>query len=457
MSDSGSSDCSAAGGVERLEDKKAAIRSALTDKRVFCFLDYDGTLTPIVRDPSAAFLPERMRDLLMALSDSCTVGIVTGRALKTIKGFVNISTFEKNNFMYAASHGFHIEIGTKHIHHQVGDQYIPRLKEAAAEIHEKLCHIPGFNMEDNEFAVSVHYRNVPTEEQVQEIEAEVDKTLARFPCLKKGHGKKVFEIKINVKWDKGRAIVWLMDAMGISPYDEDVACIYIGDDVTDEDAFAALRDCRNSYGVLVSEHVRETQATLMVSDPSEVFDFLHGVVLPAVEETAASSAAASAASPADGGVVGKTETEGEGEGKETETGGRSVSGAATAASLDPLSPVKIKKGRLAGSASRRAASPDGSSETSSGTGLSSYTHTQTQQFDPTFRLSHVGVDAQSDRDRSGLEADRESASGGGAASPRQRLMMMKKKQQLQQGQQVVGGNSCSGGAVANEGESADTS
>lgn len=121
------------------------ILSDLQDKKIFLFLDYDGTLTPIVSDPRKAILSDRMREILFSLAktDRITVGIVTGRALKSVKHFVQIPATEGIKFLYAASHGFHIEAAGQQIHHQVGARYIPVLRDAALKISKALGHIPG--------------------------------------------------------------------------------------------------------------------------------------------------------------------------------------------------------------------------------------------------------------------------------------------------------------------------
>eukprot|EP00920_Eleutheroschizon_duboscqi_P037374 GHVT01089580.1.p1 GENE.GHVT01089580.1~~GHVT01089580.1.p1 ORF type:complete len:625 (-),score=184.43 GHVT01089580.1:1085-2959(-) len=178
------------------------------------------------------------------------------------------------NVMYAASHGFHIEAGQEDFCHKVGQQYLPQLREARHILQERLGHVPGFAVEDNEFAVSVHYRNVPTQ-CVPCIEQCVDEVLAFFPHLRKTHGKKVFEIKIDVDWDKGRAVLWLLDALGVSPRDDRVLLIYMGDDVTDEDAFRAVKIYPHALAVAVSlPPGRPTAATWRAEGPTEVRLFL---------------------------------------------------------------------------------------------------------------------------------------------------------------------------------------
>lgn len=151
---------SISGPLPHYKAQETDIISDFKGKKIHLFVDYDGTLTPIVADPCRAVLSNRMRELLLSLagSERVTVGIVTGRALTSVKRFVQISATEQLNFLYAASHGFHIEAAGQQLHHRVGVRYIPILREAALKISEELGHIPGVTLEDNEFAVSVHYR-----------------------------------------------------------------------------------------------------------------------------------------------------------------------------------------------------------------------------------------------------------------------------------------------------------
>lgn len=96
----------------------------------------------------------------LAANTRITVGIVTGRALASVKHFVQITAAEQLNFIYAASHGFHIEAAGRKLHHRVGSHFIPILKAASLRVAASLRHIPGVVLEDNEFAVSVHYRYI---------------------------------------------------------------------------------------------------------------------------------------------------------------------------------------------------------------------------------------------------------------------------------------------------------
>lgn len=120
------------------------------------FLDYDGTLSPIVDVPDRAFMSEAMRCALHALSSRYVTAIVTGRSTEKVYNFVGL-----DNLVYAGSHGFDIK-GPKSlpISCQVGDHLRPLLERCLRDLSASLAHIPGAELEDNRLAVSVHYRHV---------------------------------------------------------------------------------------------------------------------------------------------------------------------------------------------------------------------------------------------------------------------------------------------------------
>ncbi len=74
----------------------------------------------------------------------------------------------------------------------------------------------------------------------------------------------------DIRWDKGKALLWLLDALGLDI--GEIQCVYIGDDVTDEDAFGVLED--QGIGILVSEEPSRTKARYVLRDPDEVGQFL---------------------------------------------------------------------------------------------------------------------------------------------------------------------------------------
>ena len=87
----------------------------------------------------------------------------------------------------------------------------------------------------------------------------------------------MLEIRPVIKWDKGRALEFLLGALGFADR-ADVFPIYIGDDRTDEDAFKVLRRRGQGVGILVSKHPKDTSASFSLQEPAEVMEFLHRLV-----------------------------------------------------------------------------------------------------------------------------------------------------------------------------------
>jgi trehalose-phosphatase len=151
----------------------------------------------------------------------------------------------------------------------VGDGVPERINAAAERLQRELADVPGVLIEPKGFAISIHFRLVD-ENEIPRIERVVDETVAAIPGFRKGHGKKLFEIRPDLDWGKGQALLWLLDALGLEG--PDVLPLYIGDDLTDEDAFRALGD--RGVGILVAEEPRETAAEYRLRDPEEVRRFL---------------------------------------------------------------------------------------------------------------------------------------------------------------------------------------
>jgi trehalose 6-phosphate phosphatase len=219
------------------------------------FLDYDGTLSPIVERPDEAFMSDDMRAAVKRVSAIFTTIVVSGRAKDKVRNFIDLD----ENLMYAGSHGFDIA-GPGGLAYQVGTRFLPLLSEAFALLSAAVAAIPGASVENNRFSVTVHWRLVD-ESRVAEVEALTREVLAtQGGDLEIRSGKKVFEVRPNLKWDKGEAVKWLLSALSWRDA-EDVIPFYLGDDTTDEDAFHALKcDVGRGVGILVSD-TPETRAT----------------------------------------------------------------------------------------------------------------------------------------------------------------------------------------------------
>ncbi|KNA21869.1 hypothetical protein SOVF_039240 [Spinacia oleracea] len=245
-------------------------------KKIVMFLDYDGTLSPIVQDPDRAFMSDEMRAAVKSVARYFPTAIVSGRGKDKVHDFVKL-----NELYYAGSHGMDIEgpsngSDDKSIVCQPASEFLPIINEVYKKLVSKTQFIEGAYVESNKFCLSVHFRNVD-EKKWPELAEQVKEVLSDYPKLKMTYGRKVLEIKPTIKWNKGKALEFLLEALGFSN-SKDVLPIYIGDDRTDEDAFKVLRKKKQGFGILVSKFPKETSAAYTLQDPSEVMCFLQRMV-----------------------------------------------------------------------------------------------------------------------------------------------------------------------------------
>ena len=237
----------------------------LDGREAALFLDYDGTLTPIVARPDLAVLDDEARNALRAVAQAIPSAIISGRGRADVEALVGIE-----HFAYAGSHGF--DIVGRHgetVDYEIAEWIEPLMDQTTRSLEEALREIPGSIVEPKGFSVAAHYRLVP-DQHIDAVEAAVDACVASDARLRKSSGKKVFEIRPDLDWDKGRALLVLLEALGM---DRDAHVpIYIGDDVTDEDAFRVLAD--RGIGILVAESPRPSSARFWLQDPLEVYAFL---------------------------------------------------------------------------------------------------------------------------------------------------------------------------------------
>jgi len=205
-------------------------------------LDYDGTLTPLVQRPEEALLSQERRQLLkkLAAQKNIKLAIVTGRGLRDIKKLLRLP-----ELIYIGNHGFEIEFRKKVIVPAAARRSRPLFQKLVRELRKALKPYTGCQIEDKKWTVSVHYRRVTAAQQnkVRHIVRHLITPLAKDKKLLMTTGKKVIGFRPPVPWDKGQAVLWLLKKYpSYSP-------VYIGDDITDEDAFRVLRKKGQTYYV----------------------------------------------------------------------------------------------------------------------------------------------------------------------------------------------------------------
>ena len=227
------------------------------------FLDYDGTLAPIVGRPEKAYLSYSMKDVLRRLQKRYPLAIISGRGLDDLMDRVAI-----NGVVYAGNHGFEIESDDFSYRVEEAQGFRENLPAIATVLDGCLKGFKGVIVENKGLTLSVHYRLVDTREVPRVIEA-VHGALASFKeegSVRITEGKKVIEVRPPVKWGKGKAVTWILARGGFG----DTLPIYIGDDETDRDAFRALK----GRGLSIVVGHRWKDADYFLRDQSEVSGLL---------------------------------------------------------------------------------------------------------------------------------------------------------------------------------------
>jgi len=249
--------------------EKEAILRIFQERTPVIFLDYDGTLTPIVNNPSQAVLPPPTREVIAELAQHWMVAIISGRDLEDVRRLVKI-----DNIYYAGSHGFDISgPGGACRKQELGQRFRPALERAEQKLRVLLQAIPKARIERKRFTIAVHYRQV-SDSYLNVLEELIDQLLSEQAELRKSPGKKVFEIRPDVDWDKGKALLYLIDALATDS--RRLVPLFIGDDITDEDAFRAIR--KRGIAIAVGSEARQTAAQYGLKDPDEVREFLKSLL-----------------------------------------------------------------------------------------------------------------------------------------------------------------------------------
>lgn len=271
-------------------DKFDQIIESASGKRIVMFLDYDGTLSPIVEDPERAFMSDEMRTTVKEIAFHFPTAIITGRSREKVYEFVQLP-----ELYYAGSHGMDIrgpaescngvaaegtkaldEKGNAVVLFQPASEFALVINEVFKLLDDKAKKVPGAQVEHNKFCVTVHFRRVKEENWVALAE-QVQNVLQSYPNLCVNQGRKILEIRPSIAWNKGKALEYLLKSLGLGNR-SDVFPIYMGDDQTDEDAFKVLSRKKLGLAVLVSSIAKETNAVSSLRDPGEVLEFLRRLV-----------------------------------------------------------------------------------------------------------------------------------------------------------------------------------
>jgi len=234
-------------------------------RNLFLFLDYDGTLTPIVSRPERALCPVKVKRMLETLRDlpGVHLAVISGRSLEDVRRKVGVA-----GITYVGNHGLEIEKPGGRPGKRAPSLRTPELREITRNVQKALKDLPGILFEEKGPILSVHYRNVPLEFSMQIPHVVKEELRSRKGRWKTASGKMVLEIRPNVGFDKGKAVKEILQTFpsrGRLPF-------YLGDDQTDEDAFRVLKG--RGISVFIGSPRFPSGADFFLRNPADVHEFL---------------------------------------------------------------------------------------------------------------------------------------------------------------------------------------
>jgi trehalose 6-phosphate phosphatase len=242
--------------LEVIEERIAAAT------RISLFLDFDGTISGIVLNPAEAKLNPEIRSILKTLSErwDFDLSVISGRALADVRQRVGLS-----NVIYAGNHGLEIESDSIRFREPQAEALRRELRCVLLQLKLALSDTDGVEIEDKALTLSVHFRRVG--EHLRDwVRNVTHSTVSRSRSFSCREGKMVLEVRPQITWNKGHAVKWI--AREVLPAGS--IPIYIGDDVTDEDGFAAIPE-----GITIRVGgATETEAHYLLPDVPAVGQFL---------------------------------------------------------------------------------------------------------------------------------------------------------------------------------------
>jgi len=247
-----------------------AVKAKIKDKYLFVFLDFDGTLVPIAETPDKAKLPKKIKGLLRKLADNprLKIALISGRAIGDIKNKIGLK-----GIIYSGNHGLEIEGPKINFKPVVSPRYRIIIERLSNELKQKTSFIKGALVEDKGLSLSLHYRLV-NKKQIPLLKTVFHEAVVLYLVknrIKIKPGKMVLEVRPPVEWNKGKIVLWLLSRQIFALKKEGILPIYIGDDVTDEDAFKALK--RKGLSIFVGK-AGDSQADYYLKNTEEVVKFL---------------------------------------------------------------------------------------------------------------------------------------------------------------------------------------
>jgi len=219
--------------------------------RAAILLDIDGTLAPIVPDPSQSRVPNGTRRELRRLAGRyALVGCLTGRTSEQARRIVGVDEIE-----YIGEHGLELALDA--------ERWSPLL--------DRFAGASNLPVERKRFTVAFHYRTAPDERVALAELNEIAEDAAGEGLVPKW-GRKVLELRPPIDAHKGTAVVHMLQRRGIH------RALFAGDDLTDLDGFRAMDDLALGVKIAVSSAESPSaladEADIVVDDPRALLELL---------------------------------------------------------------------------------------------------------------------------------------------------------------------------------------
>jgi len=257
--------------TELIHPNKDSLRELLgphltgSGELLFC-TDFDGTLVNFTGVPSETELPEKTGDLLKRLAtlENLHLAVISGRGFEELAELVPLE-----NVTLAGNHGLKIRFQDGNVRKpETGEEIKQTIQEINSRVQEAFGELDGVIIENKGFGLALHYRQYDGETGAIKEEFYEIWNRHAMPLLEVIQGAQLVEIRPK-EWNKGDAVDLLRHKWGDPP------TIYVGDDTTDEDAFAVLTGVENGFPVLVAEGENpDTKARYRLENPEAVNDFL---------------------------------------------------------------------------------------------------------------------------------------------------------------------------------------
>jgi trehalose-phosphatase len=255
-----------------LDEVQAAVASRPANSALIVLLDFDGTLAEFNPDPTAPQLTPERWDCLERISGrpDVAVGIVSGRRLDDLRRRTRLP----DRVYHAGLHGLEVEIDGRRVDHPDLHSAADRLAGLATTLGSIGREFPGAVIEDKIASVAVHVRGVAPDRR-EAVLARAD--ILSVPWIvehrvRRLEGDAVVEYLPNIGGHKGEATRWITSDVE-ARWGRPAWVIYLGDDITDEDAFRAI-----SSGISVLVGLRPTSATHKLNGIADVDHFLRWLV-----------------------------------------------------------------------------------------------------------------------------------------------------------------------------------